>query len=563
MDYSKLCETYLGLEETTKRLEKTEILSKLLKNTSVEELKEIIYLIKGRVFPDWDERKLGMSSKLILKSISNASGASKEKIERLWKKIGDLGKVAEELMKDKKQRTLHNKKLTAKKVFDNIKKLPELTGEGTVSRKVNLIAELLSNATPVEARFIVRTVLEELRVGVASGVIRDSIAKAFNIEVKDVERAFELLNDYGEVAEKAKSGKRSLRSVSINVGKPIKVMLPIRVNLIEDAFKALGKTVQCEIKLDGFRVQIHKKGEDISLFTRRLENVTNQFKEILPILKKNVKGDSYILDTELIGFNPKTKKYLPFQSISHRIRRKYDIEKMAKSLPVEINIFDVMYYNGKNLFDKTLKERRKILEKIVNEERRKIVLTEKLITDNKKSIEKFYKESLNEGYEGVIFKKIDSEYKPGRYVKGWIKLKPIMETLDLVIIGGVWGEGKRATWLSSFALGCRKGNKFLEIGKIGTGIKEKSEGVTFKQLTKELKPYIEETKGRTVKIKPKLIIEIAYEEIQKSPTYSSGYALRFPRLLRLRDDLSIKDCDDIERVRKFYLAQRKISEEKK
>jgi len=563
MDYSKLCETYQELEKTTKRLEKTSILSKLLVSASSEELKEIVYLIKGRVFPDWDERKLGMSSKLILKSISSASGIPKEKIVRLWRKTGDLGKVAEELMKDKKQRTLHHRKLTVKKVFDNIRKLPGLTGEGTVSRKVNLIAELLSNSTPVEAKFISRTVLEELRVGVASGVLRDSIAKAFNIEVKDVKKAFELLNDYGEVAEKAKSGKRSLKSVSINVGKPIKVMLPIRVNLIEDAFKALGKTVQCEIKLDGFRVQIHKKGKDISLFTRRLENVTNQFKEILPILKKKVKGDSYILDTELIGFNPKTKKYLPFQSISHRIRRKYDIEKMAKSLPVEINVFDIIYYNGKSLFDKTLKERRKILEKIVGEEKRKIVLTDKLITDGKKDVEEFYKKSLSEGYEGIMFKKIDSVYKPGRYVDGWIKLKPIMETLDLVIIGGVWGEGKRATWLSSFVLGCRKGNKFLEIGKIGTGIKEKSEGVTFKQLTKELKPYIEETKGRTVKIKPRLVIEIAYEEIQKSPTYSSGYALRFPRLLRLREDKGVKDCDSVERVKKFYLAQKKISGEKK
>jgi DNA ligase-1 len=292
------------------------------------------------------------------------------------------------------------------------------------------------------------------------------------------------------------------------------------------------------------------------LFTRRLENVTQQFPDIIEAVKKYVKGNNFILDGEVIGIDPKTKKWMPFQAISQRIKRKYDIEDIAKKFPVEVNLFDILYYNGKDLTKKTQEERRKFLEKIVKQIPKKIILTKKLITSNKIKAEKFYKESLKVGNEGVIVKNLKTIYQPGRRVGGWVKIKSIMETLELTITGAEWGEGKRASWLSSFTLACKKDSEFLEVGKVGTGIKEKDEeGITFKQLTKLLKPSIIRQEGKTVKIKPNLVVEIAYEEIQKSPTYSSGYALRFPRVLRIRYDRSIKDIDTIDRIKEIYSKQ--------
>ena len=354
MDYLELVNVYQELETTSRRLEKTRIISKLLKETSSETMKEIIYLLQGTVFPVWDERKLGMSSQLIIKVISSVAGVSKEDVIKQFRKRGDLGKVAEELIKSKKQNTLFKNKLSVKKVFENIQKLASLEGKGTVSKKVQLIAELLTSASSEEAKFIVRTVLDELRIGVASGVLRDAIAESFNCDPKEVEEAFNMNVDYGETALLAKEHK--LSGVKISILKPQKVMLALRVENIEEAFKSLGKPAILEYKLDGFRCTIHKQGENIILFTRNMENVTKQFKEIIPIIKQHVKGDSFILDSELVGFDPKTQKYLPFQKISQRIKRKYDIEKIAKDYPVEVNIFDILYYNQKDMRKNPLDE---------------------------------------------------------------------------------------------------------------------------------------------------------------------------------------------------------------
>ena len=439
------------------------------------------------------------------------------------------------------------------KVYENLRKLSDLEGEGTVDRKVSLVSELLSNSNPDEAKHIINTVMGDLRVGVAAGIIRDSIAKSFDKDVKEIEDNYNLSVDYGKIAELCKEGNLNLILTS---GKPIKLMLAIKVENIEEALKAVGKPAQFEYKLDGFRLQCHFDGKEIKLFTRSMENVTKQFPDVVQYLKENVKGNNYILDSELTGINEKGN-YLPFQSISQRIKRKYHIEKMAKDFPVELNVFDVIYYDGKNLMNEKLTERRKILEKIVNEKKGKIILTKKLITDNEKKVKKFYDEALKAGTEGLMAKNLESNFKPGRYVNGWVKLKPILEPLDLVITGATWGEGKRSNWLSSFIVSCKKEDNYLEIGRVGSGVKEKNEGIKFSELTKELKKDIIKSFGKNVYVKPRIIVEVAYEEIQKSPSYSSGYALRFPRILRERtNDKGLSDIDNLERINKIYKNQR-------
>jgi len=580
MKYKELVFVYATLEKTSKRLEKTSIISKLIKKTPKDEIDKIIYLLQGRIFPSWDERKIGMSSQLIVKALVSVTGVSKDKINNLWRKEGDLGKVAEILMKERKQKTLGSCELVVKKVFENIRALAELEGKGTVDKKIRLVSELLSSANPKEALFVVRTILDKLRIGVREGMIRDALAwsiypvdydkdenkivfkkgsrEEYKTILDKIEHAYNLTNDFGEVAVFLKEkGLKNLENVSLELGKPINSMLAIKVNTIKEALDAVEKPALFEYKLDGVRLQIHKFKNKYVFFTRRLEDVTKQFKELISVLDKHVKGRNYILDTEVVGYNPKSGNYLPFQRISQRIRRKYHIEKIAKEFPVEINVFDILYYNGKNYMKKKQEERRKFIEKIVKEKKKKIVLTKKIISGDVKKIKEFYNEALKKGFEGLMGKNLNKEYIPGRKVGGWVKLKPVMEPLQLVIIGAEWGEGKRANWLSSFILGCKKENKFLEIGKVGTGIKEKGEGLTFKELTKILKKLIIEEKGKHVSIKPKILVDVRYEEIQKSPTYDSGYALRFPRLTQLRDDLRVSDCDDVERVKRLYKKQKK------
>ena len=551
MHYEELVRIYSQLEKTTKRLEKVDIISEFLKKTDKEDLDKIIKLLQGKVYADWEELKLGMSERLILKAINKTTGVSQNAIENLWKKTGDLGKAAEELIKNKYQRTLTSKKLTLEKVYENLRKLAEMEGEGTVDRKVLLVSELLSNSDPLEAKHIVNTVTGILRVGVAAGIIRDSIAKAFNRDAKEVEDNYNLSVDYGKVAELCREGRLEL---SLIPGKPIKLMLAIKTESIEDAFKAVGKPAQCEYKLDGFRLSCHFDGKEIKLFTRNMENVTNQFPDVVKYLKENVKGKNYILDSEAAGI--KDGKYAPFQSISQRIKRKYDIERMARDFPVELNIFDVVYYNNENLMNEPLTKRRELLEKIINENKGKIVLTKKIITDDEKKIKRFYDEALKAGTEGLMIKNLESKFKPGRYVNGWVKLKPTLEPLDLVITGATWGEGKRSNWLSSFIVSCKEDDKFLEIGRVGSGVKEKNEGIKFSELTKELKKLIIKSSGKEVEVKPKIILEVGYEEIQKSPSYNSGYALRFPKIISLRIDKGLNDIDTIERINRIYKNQR-------
>jgi DNA ligase-1 len=584
MEYQKLVNVYQRLEATTKRLEKTHIISEFLKTVEADDLPVVILLLQGKIFPNWDPSKIGVASRLILKAIAISTGIESKRIENSWKRSGDLGKTAEELVVLKKQATLFSQDLDVKKVFDNLRKLATLEGAGTVERKIKLIAELLTSAKPLEARYVVRTVLGELRVGVGEGSLRDAVVWAFftdeigftynteknNIDIENrddytkyvnaVQQAYDLTNDFSSVAKVAKtSGLNGLLDMALEVNRPVKVMLAIKVKDVEHGFERVGKPAAVEYKYDGFRMQVHKAGDKIRIFTRRLEDVTKQFPEVVEYVNKNVKAKECILDSEAVGYDPKSGKYLPFQNISQRIKRKYDIEKMAKEFPVELNVFDIIYHEGKNLIKEWFGKRHELLWKIVNQVPKKIVLAKNLITSNEDEVRDFYDESLKAGNEGIMFKALDAPYKPGARVGHMVKLKPTMETLDLVIVGADWGEGKRANWLSSFTIACIDDNgNFLELGKVGTGIKEKEgEGVTFDQLTEMLKPFIISEKGKEVKIQPKIVIEINYEEIQKSPTYASGYALRFPRLVQIREDRSPDDISTLEMVEEFYIGQKK------
>src|SRR3989344_4763881 len=499
----------------------------------------------------------------MLKAIAKATGTSAEDVVRDYKKSGDLGLTVENFVGKKRQRTLGAEQLTIKKVFTNLQAISEHSGSGSQDRKLDLIAELLSQATDLEAKYIARTVLEQLRIGVAEGLVRDAVASAYNVPVDSVEGAWNLRPDFGEVAKVAKEdGEKGLKKFKLRLGTPFIVQLAEKSPSLKDAIESYQK-VLLEYKYDGMRTLIHKKGEKIWLFTRNLENITAAFPDIVQLARKNIKAEDCVLDGETIGLDRKTGKPVPFQQLSTRIKRKYDIEKSVEEIPIDVNLFDIVYLDGKNLMELSLEERKKILAKSIKEVPGKFHVAEGLITTDLKDAEKFYKESLKAGEEGIIVKDLDALYVPGRRVAGgWLKIKPVMENLDVVIVGGTWGTGKRAGTIGSLHLAIREPEtgKFLECGMMGTGLKEKKseqEGsATLKEITKLLKPYIESESGSFVRFKPKIVIEVAYEEIQKSPTYVSGYALRFPRFIIIRFDKGPDDADDLNRMEKLYKQQK-------
>ncbi|HTY44023.1 MAG TPA: ATP-dependent DNA ligase [Patescibacteria group bacterium] len=562
MKYKELAELYEHLSSTTKRLEKTEMLSEFLKKLH-ESDKEVLYLLLGDIYPEYSSKKIGISSQLVIKALSKASGVPNEHVVKEWKSLGDLGKVAESLMKNKKQHTLQTHVLTTEKVLENMRKLPELEGKGTVDKKLALIVELLTSASPIEALYLVRTLMGDLRIGIKESTIREAMTKAFykgeENAAKKVQDAINKSNDLSVVFEIVKTGKTSgLGRVKLEIGKPVKVMLAQKASTIKEGFEAVGKPCAVEYKYDGFRLLIHKKGKEIKLFTRRLEEVTKQFPEVADSIRKYVKADTAILDSEAVGYDKKTKAYKPFQAISQRIKRKYDIEKMQEELPVEINVFDILYYDGKSLLDEPFRKRTELVRKIVSPHPLKIVHAKQIITDDEKKAEEFFKQALKNNQEGVMMKNLDSIYQPGSRVGFMLKVKPQEKDFDLVIVGGEYGTGKRGGWISSFILACREDGKFLEIGKVGTGFKEKKEeGVSFHELTEKIKPLITEEKGKSVKIKPKIVVSVTYQEIQKSPTYSSGFALRFPRFTALRPDRNPSDITTLKEVKADFEKQKR------
>ncbi len=561
MKYIELVKVYDALSKTASRLEKTQIIAEFLPRLKGHE--EWAYLLRGRVYPEYDVREFGISSQLTIKAIAKASGSDSKGIVQKFNKIGDLGDVAFEILHKKKQKALFFKELDVNHVLLNLRKLCEIEGAGTVDKKMDIIAELLQNASHDETRYLIRTLLSDLRVGVADATVLDAIISAFFKEDKEemtkkVKNAYDLLTDFAVVLKMAFKGESAFEHVELIPGRPLNVMLAIKAENFSEAFEACGKPAAIEHKYDGFRVVISCDGKEIKLFTRRLEDVTNQFPDIVKFVKEHVKAESFILDSEAVGFNYEKKKYLPFEAVSQRIKRKYHIDKLVKELPVEVNVFDVLYLNGKNTVELPFKERRKIIEKIIHEEKWKFKIATQIVTDNMEEAERFYKEALKLGEEGVMIKNINAQYKPGRLVGYMVKMKPDVADLDLVVVGAEYGKGKRAGGLTSFIVACRQGDDFLEVGKVSSGLKEKSsEGTTYMELNNLLKPLIISERGNSVKVKPKVVVAVTYQNIQGSPSYNSGFALRFPRITAYRPEKSIKDIAALDEIIKEVKRQKR------
>ncbi len=541
-----MAELFQQLEKTSGRLEKTSMISDFISKTPVDLMPTVLLFLRGRVFPLWSEKEMGIGDKLMIKVLSNITGASEIKVEERIREKGDIGLAAEEILVNKTQTTLFTQKLTVEKVHYNLKKLAELSGKKSREKKMGYISELLSMTEPLESRYIVRLILEELRLGVGEGTVRDAIASVFNVDASLLDRARSLRCDLGEVAKIARlEGDEGLRRVSMKPGRPIEVMLAQKAGSIEEILEKF-KTSAFEIKYDGARLQIHKVGDNVELFTRRLERVTKQFPEIVSAARDNIKASTAVVVGELVAIQSREDRNTrPFQDLSKRIRRKHEIKDLVERIPVEVNLFDIVLINERDLLGERLVDRRKILEKNVKKTDN-FRVSEYLVTSDPKEAKDFYQKAIDMGHEGVMVKNPKAPYQPGSRVGFMYKIKQVMETLDLVVVGATWGEGRRAHWMSSFLLALRDGDtgEFFTVGRMATGLTDEQ----FKEVTSLLKPLIVVESGKEIEIKPKVVLEVAYDEIQKSPTYESGYALRFPRLVRIRYDKGIRDVNTLSRL---------------
>lgn len=555
MEFKKLVKCYEALESTAKKLAKQDIVAAFIKETPTELLPTIVTLLEGRIFPAWMETELGVAENIMFKALAKVTGLSEEQIKNETKKAGDIGTATENILKKKTQRTLAGKTITVENVYKNLEKIPTLTGTGSTEHKISLISELVSNATPEEGRYLVRLILEEMRIGVGEGIIRNALGVAYEVSPDLIDKAYSVRNDYGEVAKLIRAGgEKALEKVELEVGRPLKPMLAQKVESAKEGLEEMKGKAAWQFKYDGMRAQIHKNSSKILVFTRRLDNITKQFPELVEAAKKFLKAETVIVEGEAVGIDPKSRKPQPFQKLSQRIKRKYGIEEMQKQIPVEMNLFDIMYLDGKNLLEAPYQKRWELLKEITKETP-DFHLAENLVTDDAKKAQEFYKKSLSLGHEGLMIKNLDAHYMPGSRVKYMYKLKQERETLDLVIIGAIWGEGRRSKWLGSFVLGVRDSDSgdFVEVGKVATGLSDED----LENLTNLIKPLTESEHIKDVKVRPKLVVEIGFEEIQRSPTYTSGYALRFPRVKKIRDDKGPEDADDLERIARLFEEQKK------
>ena len=551
MKYQELVNVYEALGATTKRLEKTDILADFFKTVEEDDLEKITLMALGSVFPSWSEEEQGIGDKLVMKAVGDAVGVSVDAVEDAIRDEGDIGAAAEKLYAKKAQMTFFSQPLTVKFVYNQLRKLATISGSRSTARKISNILELLSSASGKEAKYICRTILEELRIGVGEGIIRDAISQAFDVDKAVAERAHMLTNDLGLVAKVSKEeGEEGLKKLTLVPGRPVKPMLAQLSEGIDISIEEMGCAL-CETKYDGFRTQFHKKGDEITLFTRRLENVTHAFPDAVDFIRRGFPDEDFIAEGEIVGFND--EKPLPFQTVLQRVRRKYDIHDAMKNVPIKIFLYDLLYFK-EPVVDEPIIRRREILENAVDCSIDELNLSDivKVGPENIDDAVELFNKSIAGGHEGIMIKNCSEPYIPGIRGKKMLKFKAEPETLDAVIVGGTKGMGKRGEFIGSYEIALRdEYGELLTITKIGSGLSDDD----LANLTKQMKEIIISEKGTHITVQPKIVLEIKYSEIVKSPEYPAGYSLRFPIVKSIRTDQGVEDIDTIERLESMYDGQ--------
>jgi len=546
---AELCEK---IEATKKRLLMIDLTADFLRNLSVQETEPAVSMILGRPFPKWSPKTLEISWATISEIIEHITDIEWTVFIGAFSKTGDVGsatKIVFEASKPKRQASLFERTLTIEEIRHSLEAIAETTGYGSREKKERLVEALLGLASPIEAKYLVRIFIGEMRTGLHEGLMEQAVSKAFEIPLELVQKSSMIVGDIGEVAAIARTeGEEGLLRVEFKVFRPVSLMLAQTADSVADALKEHGGKTAFEYKLDGARVQIHKLGDDVRVFSRRLTDVTESLPEIVEIVRKNIKAEEAILEGEVIAIDDHGYP-IPFQHLMRRFRRVHAIEDAAERIPVRLYLFDILYLNGKSLISASYMERRQVLVENAEE----IPLAMQIITDKADEAEQFLKEAINAGHEGLMAKKIDSPYTPGIRGKRWLKIKPVLEPLDLVIVAAEYGYGRRHEWLSDYYLAVRddKTGEFLTVGKTFKGLTD----AEIIEMTKRLKELAVKEEHRRVIVIPKIVVEVIYNEIQRSPKYKCGMALRFARISRIREEKTPGEADTLQRIKEIYEKQ--------
>ncbi len=590
MKFSVLADTFERMEKTKKRLALTDFLVDLFKNTPNELVAKVVYLIQGKLRPDFDGIEIGVAEKLVIRAVYRSTAIEIKKIEEAYRRDGDLGHAVSKLIEQKTQTTLFDEtskaeNQTVELVYDSLYKISELEGSGknVLDKKMNYVASLLNNVSPISAKFIIKILIGTMRLGVADNTILDALAIAYTNSKsnrENLEDAYNVSSDLGKVAEVAAiAGLKGINEFKIELFKPIRPMLADRVKSEKEALEKFGKKFAAEYKLDGERVQIHLENEHVDLFSRKLENIQRFYPDIVENISKSLKVKNAILEAEAVAINENTGEFLPFQELMQR-RRKYNVDKAVLQYPITVNFFDILYVDGKSCLDLSYSDRRKKLEEIIKEDNFIKIIPQMLVT-NEIEIEDFLENSINFGCEGLMLKDLEAKYRAGARGSNWLKLKreyrnELGDSLDLVVIGAYFGKGRRTGKYGTLLLATynNEDDTFPSICKVGTGFTDENLDQLFQILSSKVtlkkNPRIISEMEADVWFEPELVIEIVASEITLSPIHKtaldvirkgSGMALRFPKFTgKIRMEKSPENASTGDEVISLFKGQTKITQ---
>lgn len=580
MIYSEVATTFEAMDATSKRLELTQLLADLLKKTPGDLIDKMVYLIQGKLYPDFMGIEIGLADKLVMRSISSVSGRSQKDVEKSYHHFGDIGTAAEDMLQIKDQTTLFSEQLTVERVYKILDNIARTTGKGSLEIRLRHLNSLLSDASPKEANYILRTVTGRLRLGIADYTVLDALSIAFTGDKSNrptIERAYNLSSDLGLVAKSIfHEGLKGIENFRIKAGNPVRPMLAERLESSSAILEKMGGKCALEYKLDGERIQISFDSNKFVLFSRKLENITNQYPDVANLARSNLKSKEYIIEGEVVAIDFSTGHYLPFQELMHR-RRKYGVKQAIQKYPVSIVLFDILFNEGKDLTGLPYQKRHALLENIV-EEGPQIKVVPSIITTKTEEVDKFMAKALDDGCEGLVIKDLKSVYRAGAREFSWIKLKQeysglLTDSLDLVVVGAFYGHGRRKGKFGAFLLGTYNKNtdSFETVSKVGTGFSDENLNKFLKVLNPLIIPHIDSkiisNINADVWFTPKIVIEVIASEITLSPIHTvamnsvrknSGLALRFPKFTgRIRDDKTFQDSTSSSEILQMYNNQRK------
>ena len=582
MKFSIISDAFQQMEATTKRLELTDILVKLIQEIPEDVIAKAIYLIQGKLRPNFEGVELGIAEKLVMRAMSKSSGIPLKKIEDDYNKGGDLGQTAENILQQKIQTTFASEVITLEKVYDTLFKISKLEGKGSQEMKMKYVSSMLNDATPQESKFILKILLGTLRLGIAENTVMDALAIAFTGKKENreiIENAYNVSSDLGKVAEVISTGGvEEIEKFQIKLFSPIRPMLADRIKSGEETVEKFQEKFAAEYKLDGERAQIHKQKDKIEIFSRSLEIITSYYPDIVEKISKLIISEDVILEAEVVAMNSNSGDFLPFQELMHR-RRKYEIEEAVTKYPITVNFFDVLFSEGKNCMDMRYEERRELLEKIIKQDDFARLIPMSII-ESKEQVLEVLENSINSGCEGLMLKHLDSTYRAGIRGSNWLKLKreyqnELGDSLDLVVVGAFFGKGRRTGKYGTLLLSTYNDEEdvFPSICKVGTGFTDESLDQLYQilspKVTLKKNPRIVSEMEADVWFEPELVIEIVASEITQSPIHktaldkikeNAGLALRFPKFTgKIRTEKNSEDASTDEEVIALFKVQKKTS----